>query len=230
MKNFDILKKLYLEKEKKIGNEAYKYVLQLLNETQGKRETYLEQHDPDKDKGQSSRASSGKNFEKLIQHIITEPIESLGLKVVNGNMLERTMTKNLSEELRQVKRNLLIDYGEFGCHLPDVDIVIYNPQNRKVIAIISSKLSLRERITQTGYWKLKLLTDEDTAHIKVYLITPDKDGDLLEKNTEKKGRAIVEMELDGTYILTEKNLDDSDNLKLFEHFIEDFKKVIEESQ
>jgi len=34
----------------------------------------------------------------------------------------------LSKELSQIKRNLAIDYGEFGLHLPDVDIVIYKPQ------------------------------------------------------------------------------------------------------
>jgi len=53
---------------------------------------------------------------------------------------------NLSKELSQVKRNLSIDYGEFGLHLPDVDIIIYNPYNYKIIAVISSKVTLRERI------------------------------------------------------------------------------------
>lgn len=55
----------------------------------------------------------------------------IGLRVVNGNKLERTT--NLSKELSQIKRNLDIDYGEFGLHLSDVDIVIYNSQKYKVI-------------------------------------------------------------------------------------------------
>ena len=59
-----------------------------------------------------------------------------------------------------VKRNLLVDYGEFGAHLPDVDIVIYEPETCKVIAVISSKVTLRERIAQTGYWKIKLSKDK----------------------------------------------------------------------
>ena len=45
----------------------------------------------------------------------------------------------------------------------------------------------------------------------------------------KKGRAIVEIDLDGTYVLTEANLEESDKVKLFEYFIEDFKKLIEEN-
>jgi len=46
------------------------------------------------------------------------------------------------------------------------------------LVVISSKVTLRERIAQTGYWKLKLLKDEATKHIKVYFITPDEDGTL----------------------------------------------------
>jgi len=60
-----------------------------------------------------------KNFEKLIMYIIKNGVESLGLKVVEGNTLERTDGRKLSKELSQVKGNLLIDYGEFGSHLPE---------------------------------------------------------------------------------------------------------------
>ncbi|MEM2089934.1 MAG: BsaWI family type II restriction enzyme, partial [Candidatus Pacearchaeota archaeon] len=89
-------------------------------------------------------------------HIIKDEVKSLGLEIVEGNILERTNSNNLSEELNKVKRNLLIDYGEFGMHLPDVDIVVFNPKNCRVICVISSKVTLRERIAQTGYWKVKL--------------------------------------------------------------------------
>jgi type II restriction enzyme len=75
----------------------------------------------------------------------------LGLKIVNGASLERTLINNLSDELAKVKRNLLVDFGEFGAHLPDVDIIIYEPKTSKIIAVLSSKVSLRERIAQTGY-------------------------------------------------------------------------------
>jgi type II restriction enzyme len=107
-----------------------------------------------------------------------------------------------------------------------VDIVIYNPQNYKVLAAISSKVTLRERIAQTGYWKLKLSQDEATKHIKVYFITPDEDGTLTQKMPVKKGRAIVEVDLDGSYILTEESIEESNKVKLFEHFIEDFKRLL----
>ena len=37
---------------------------------------------------------------------------------------EKTNGNNLSAELGKIKRDLLVDYGEFGAHLPDVDIII----------------------------------------------------------------------------------------------------------
>ena len=128
--------------------------------------------------------------------------------------------------MSQVKRNLAIDYGEFGLHLPDVDIIIYHPQTYKVLAAISSKVTLRERIAQSGYWKLKLVQDEATKHIKVYFITPDEDGTLTYKRPTKKGRAIVEVDLDGSYVLTEEKIEESNKVKLFEHFIDDLRKLL----
>lgn len=224
---FEDLKDMYSDLQLTDGEEAYKSVSQLLQDAKVRHKQDFLQERPDGDHEQSWRAFKGKNFEKLIQHIITDSIESLGMKVINGNKLERSAS--LPYELSLVKRNLAIDYREFGLHLPDVDIVVYNPENRKVIAVISSKVTLRERIAQTGYWKLKLLADKTTEHIKVYFITPDEDGTLTTTYLPKKGRAIVEIDLDGTYVLTEADLEESDKVKLFEHFIEDFKQLIEDN-
>ena len=222
---FEDLKDMYSEILLVEGTEAYKTVSQLLQDAKERHKQDFLTDKPDGDHEQSWRAFKGKNFEKLIQHIITESIEALGMKVINGNQLERS--KRLPLELSRVKRNLAIDYGELGLHLPDVDIVVYNPEDQRVIAVISSKVTLRERIAQTGYWKLKLLESETTEHIKVYFITPDEDGTLTDTYLPKKGRAIVEIDLDGTYVLTEANLEESGKVKLFEHFIEDFKQLLE---
>ena len=223
--NFDDLKELYLQKKKRFGKDTYKYISALLKEAKEiHNQDWLKNPTPNGDHEQSWRAFKGKNLEKLVQYIIADEVEALGLKVINGNILERP--KKLPKELSQIKRNLAIDYGEFGLQLPDVDIVIYNPKNHKVLAVISSKVTLRERIAQTGYWKLKLLQDEATQHIKVYFITPDEDNTLTHKKPAKKGRAIVEVDLDGSYVLTEENIEQSNKVKLFEHFIEDLKKLL----
>ncbi len=226
---FEDLRDLYNEMEMERGEDAYRYVSDLLLEAKELHHEYLAIHEPDKDKGQSWRSFKGKSFEQLVQYMIMERIEALELMVVNGNKLERS-TRNLSQELKRVKRNLTIDYGEFGCHLPDVDVVVYDPKSSRVVAIISSKVTLRERIAQTGYWKFKLSEDEDTAHVKVYFVTLDEDGTLIRVNRPKKGRAIVGIDLDGTYVLTKEDFEESDKIKLFEHFIEDLKHVIGENQ
>ena len=227
--DFTDLRDMYRQVQVREGAKAYKSVSQLLRDAKERHKQDFLADKPYGNHEQSWHAFKGKNFEKLIQHIITDSIEALGMKVINGNQLERR--KNLPQDLKQVKRNLAIrDFNEFGLHLPDVDIVVYNPKNQRIIALLSIKVTLRERIAQTGYWKLKLLSDELTEHIKVYFITPDEDGTLTSKFPAKKGRAIVEIDLDGSYVLTETSIEESDKVKLFEHFIEDFKQLIGESQ
>ncbi len=214
--------KIYETKKEEFGDQSYRHISNVLSEAK-------EQHKSDfngNDHEQSWRAFKGKNLEKLIEYIITDEVQELGLVVVNGNTLERTNGSNLSKELSLVKRNLIIDYGEFGSHLPDVDIVIYNPKTSKVVAVLSSKVTLRERIAQTGYWKIKLASDEATKHIKVYFVTPDEDGTLTIKNPAKKGRAIVEIDTDGSYVLSETNIEESDKVKMFDKFIDDLKKLL----
>lgn len=227
--NFEDWKNLYIAKKNQFGADAYKQIPVLLQEAEViHREDWQKCPTKGKDYGQSWRAFKGKNLQKLIQYILTDAIEGLGLKVVNGDTLEKTI--NLSQELSQVKRNVLVNYGNFGCYLPDADIVIYQPDTCKVLAVISSKASLRERIAQTGYWKLKFLDNEATKHIKVYLVSPNGDKTLKESRKSPKARAIVEVELDGTYLLTEEKIPESEKIKLFEHFIDDLKKVLDNSE
>jgi len=228
---------IYESKKAQYGENAYKHISNLLTEakeqhkadflvSEAAKKARKEGREPDHE--QSWRAFKGKNLEKLIEYIITDEIQSLGLKVINGNSLERTEGKNLPEELSKVKRNLLIDYGEYGCHLPDVDLIIYEPKTHKIIAVLSSKVTLRERIAQTGYWKVKLVADNITKHIKVYFITPDEDGTLTVKSPAKKGRAIVEVDTDGCYVLSETNIEESDKVKMFDKFIPDLKRLMKQ--
>ncbi len=227
--------KIYEDKKSLYGIDAYKYISSVLSEakTQHKQDFLVgaaaqkaksEGREPDHE--QSWRAFKGKNLEKLIEYIITDEIQNLGLRVVNGNSLERADGHKLSLELNQVKRNLLVDYGEYGCHLPDVDLIIFNPTNSNVIAVLSSKVTLRERVSQTGYWKLKLASNKLTKHIKVYFITPDEDGTLVHKKPAKKGRAIVEIDTDGCFVLSETTVESSNKVKMFDEFIPTLKNIL----
>lgn len=226
--NLQDLIALYEKRKTVHGVEAYRHISELLDEAKElHKKDWLKKPTPNKDHEQSWRAFKGKNLEKLVVYIIKDEVESLGLKIVEGSRLERTSSNSLSFELSSVKRNLLIDYGEFGSHLPDVDIIIYNPKTFKIIAVISSKVTLRERIAQTGYWKIKLSNDKVTEHIKVFFVTPDEDGTLTSKKPVKKGRAIVETDTDGSYVMSERTVEESPKVKMFDKFMEDLKKLLE---
>ena len=213
---------VYENKKKIYKKDTYKYISKLLKEIKEiHRQDALNRGITDTE--QSWRAFKGKKLEKLIEYIIKDEIQKLNLSIINGNILEHNKYSD-NNELDLLKRNLAIDYGEFGMHLPDVDIIIYEPNKSKIIAVLSVKVTLRERIAQTGYWKLKLMNSNITKDIKVFFITLDED-DIFSKKPAKKGRAIVEVDTDGCYILTENKFEKSDKVKLFSEFINDLKKL-----
>ncbi len=225
MKPIDPIK-MYEELKRKYGLNAYKHISELLAEAKElHRKNFAENPSPRGDFEQSWKPVKGNILEKLIIHILEDEVALLGLNMVRGKKLGNSKSQNLSKGLSLVKRNLLVDYGEFGSHLPDVDIIIYDPNTSKVLAIISSKSSLRERIAQTGYWKLKLYADKATEHIKVYFITPDLDGILTIKIPANKDRAMVEVDTDGSYVMSETQIEESPKVKMFDKFIDDLKEL-----
>jgi type II restriction enzyme len=107
---FEDLVRLYDEKKRKFGIETYKHVSELLREAKElHRKDFLRHPTPQGDHEQSWRSFKGKNLEKLIAYIIKDEVMSLGLKMANGNVLERTKSENLPLELSKVKRNLSVD-------------------------------------------------------------------------------------------------------------------------
>jgi type II restriction enzyme len=225
MKLKDLIE-MYEDKKRRFGAEAYKHISELFAEAQETHRRDFLGSSPEGDLGQSWKPFKGHNLEKLIAYIIKDEIQSLGLKLVDGNKLEKTKTENLSRELSTVKRNLLVDYGEFGFHLPDVDIVVYDPGTLRIVAVISSKVTLRERIAQTGYWKVKLSRDKATQHIRVYFVTLDEDKTLTVRKPAKKGRAIVEVDTDGSYVMSKATVQESPKVKMFDKFIDDLRELI----
>jgi type II restriction enzyme len=102
--NIKDLIKLYEEKRKIHGSDTYKHISDLFNEAKKfHHEDWLKNPTRGGDHEQSWRAFKGKNFEKIILYIIRREVESLGLRIVNGNALGRALSKNLSLELNRVK-------------------------------------------------------------------------------------------------------------------------------
>jgi len=232
--DFEDLKTMYNEKKRLYGDGAYLHISEIFEEA---REEYKQEYLRSKKAQkliaegktpypeQSWKGFKGKNFEKLILYIIHTELTTDRVKCIPGASLGR---KKLSEELSKVHRNLIVRYGKY-CLLPDADLVIYDPSTCKVIGIISCKITLRERIAQTAYWKLKLASDPATMHIKGWFVTTDEDGDLVKgldepsKRGAVRNRIIVEYELDRAYTLREAT--ESDKVKPFPKLIDDLRRL-----
>lgn len=218
---------LYEEHRISHGKNTYKRISAILGEAKKMHYAdFLKNPTPKGDHEQSWKGFKGNALEKLIDHILKEEIALMGLKIVSGKKFERTLPKNLSMELQSVKKDLSIDFGQYGFHIPDVDLVVYDPKNFRVIAVLSSKSSLRERIAQTGYWNIKIKNYSLTRHIKVFFVSPDEDGEFSDANVTSKSRAVTESDLDGAYIMTERKVRESSKVKMFDKFIDDLKKLL----
>ncbi|MBA7561462.1 MAG: DNA modification methylase [Dehalococcoidia bacterium] len=231
----DDLIKIYDTKKRQFGEKAYLHISEIFNDIREEyKKEYLASPKAQKkraqgkspDAEQSWKPFKGSNFEKLVLHIIEGEIESLNLKCVSGNSLGRE--DRLPTELSKVYYNLVIRYGRYSV-LPDADLVIYDPKTSHVIGIISCKITLRERVAQTAYWKLKFMSDPLRMHIKGYLVTADEDGDLVKGMVKpSRDRIIVEHDLDGTYVL--RDIAESDKVKAFPKLIEDIRRLVIENK
>jgi hypothetical protein len=196
---------------------------------------------PNKNMEQSWHTYIGGKFQAVIYSIIKgylQKLKSQNPKFRNFDVLKENEIKKNDI----IFRKLAVKYGEYLL-LPDTDMAIVkfsdlDPWNSEIIAIISCKTSLRERIAQACYWKLKLLASDVTKNIRIFLATADNDEDFVIKSRRKESfngksrdRIISEYELDGVYILREsfKEEWESNRIKRYEKLFEDlldlFKKM-----
>jgi len=219
MNTNDVSKILESEKEKYIKEKIKNYMSKGFN-----KETAINKAN------QSWRAYVGARIQEIIFEILKSALENQGLKLTTDKELTG---KSLSEELEQVKRLLAIDYGDYF-FLPDADIIVYKITEErgskiiKILAIISVKNSFRERGFETAYWKKKLSESKITSNIKVFMATPDKDGEIsfrVSNGTPRKMRIILEYELDGIYLL-KTNFEKTNKTKHFDEIINDILKLV----
>ncbi|WRG71517.1 hypothetical protein E5E11_01250 [Helicobacter pylori] len=130
----------------------------------------------------------GRVLEKIIELLLKDFCIKNNVKMTNDKILR---AKRINGELDRVKRALWVHFGGYSV-LPD--IILYQTDTIKILAILSVKNSFRERFTETPYWKLKLLQSPVTSHIKVFMITPDNDDEISFKDKPKKARIVMEHE------------------------------------
>jgi len=124
----------------------------------------------DKSRNQAWKTCKGALYEyavfKCIQHII-----------INDKLLNQKFTVMMGDEaIVQHKDQIVIkNWSEI---FPDVDILIIERATNMVKVIISCKTSLRERLTETAFWKRELERSNNTKEIRLVFITTDKDNEL----------------------------------------------------
>ena len=216
---------LYEEEVETHGDEAYKNISRVFEKA---RKKHAEEYKGE-DAGQSWRAIKGRGFEKLVIYIIEKSIKKLGLEILKGDRLERRKEVAIISErstLDEIRDNLMISYVNNKQQMPDADLIVYNPEDNQIIAILSCKITLRERIAQTGYWKLKLASQEETENIKVLFVTLDEDRTLIDdKHSDSKPRVIAENDIDTCYVICEEDFTETPNIKKFDKLIGDLKAL-----
>jgi type II restriction enzyme len=217
----DVLE-LYDRAKQRHGAAAYRHISEILSQAKDfHKSAFLTTGK--KDHEQSWKSFKGKAVEALVKHIVSKDVELLGLEIIPGSQLSASSTLRA-----KARKQLLINYGENGKHLPDVDLAIIDPVDGLVIAILSIKSTLRERVAQPAYWKLKLSNFPETKGIKLFLITLDEDEDLTANDPVTRNRAILESDIDCSYVMTQEDVQESKRVKMFDKFLTDLKLIYEE--
>ena len=116
------------------------------------------------------------------------------------------------------KRLVLIDNNETFDLKPDIDIVVYNKKSENILAIISCKTTLAERVIQTIRWREYVhLLPSDLRKINIFLVTA---WETFSRQTEINRVSV----LDGVYCCSE-DIIERGKIKKFDKLAEDLKKL-----
>jgi type II restriction enzyme len=205
----------------------------------------LNEHHPNlRSAEQSWHSFIGNKFERIVRSTIRAYINKTKAEDESLKGLSALTTSEIKKKKNEIIfRKLSIRYGEYLL-LPDTDLSIVDfnsehPWDSTILAIISCKTSLRERIAQACYWKLKLISSDVTKNIKVFLATVDNDKDFIIDLTKmdrfdgkSRNRIIAEYELDGVYILRENFKDEweSNKIKRYERIFHDLLEMFKKGE
>lgn len=149
---------------------------------------------------QSRVARSGGKWENYVQSYLNKKLQSTDIEVISGR--SETAIKERSRTLWRMLALPLKASTEQTSVWDDVDLVAV--KGEIPIAVISCKVSLHGRFTETLFWSLLYRT---LTRIKVVLATPDGGRGQGEWRSEwgtseepTKDRLLAESYLDGVYV------------------------------
>ncbi len=192
-KHFSILKQEYDKIVKFDHNQSYINALLKFDSIAEEKLRDIIRRKQSKGVDQAWKSCKGYLYEyavcKTIEYIFNViPGLSQKLSVVHGSILGQ----DYSEYKDQITIRNWTDI------IPDADFVIIDNEEKIVKAIISCKTSIRERLTETAFWKRELVNKE----IQYIFITTDKDDEI----KTDTNRYIVMHVIDYTIITDEEQL------------------------
>jgi len=167
----EILEQKYMEiVESEYGGDYLEALQNFESISEGRLRSILKQYYDN----QRSRDQAWKNFKgKLYEFAVFKFLK----QVIQKNKEWNTkLSIVLGDNLKQYRDQIAIK--NWSDIYPDVDILIVDKNKNLVRAIISCKTSLRERLTETAFWKRELDRNKRTRDIKIIFITIDKDNEL----------------------------------------------------
>lgn len=124
----------------------------------------------ERSRDQAWKTCKGSLYEYAIFKYITNIVE-------NNNLLKEEISIIMGDEGLSSYRDQIAIRN--WCDIfPDVDILIIKKDVGLVKAILSCKTSLRERLTETAFWKREIEKQKVGGGIKLVFITTDKDNEL----------------------------------------------------
>ncbi|MFP3306762.1 MAG: BsaWI family type II restriction enzyme [Thermocladium sp.] len=132
---------------------------------------------------QAWKSCKGRLYEYIVYNYIKEILEKNGISSISVKMEDQLENNEKSS----------IQIHNWDEIMPDTDLVL--EKNDKILAILSCKTSLRERLTETAFWS-NILKARYENNIEIVFITTNKDDELQQKNN----RYIIQHVVDATLI------------------------------
>ena len=207
---------------------AHEHLTELFNKIKPEHRRRWRDANPDKSGyEQAWRAWKGKNFKLLAEELIQAGVLRANaatqrqLALVSEAQLKPAQ---IDDDLRPIRDALSVDCDSFGSYLANFDFAVYDDSSAEIVAIISCKTTLRERLVTLLFWGGLLQRGSAGRQARLVLMTLDEDQQLRRmSNQPSKNYALVNTYVDATYMLTH-SFEETERIHRFSRFGEDLEK------
>ena len=173
--------------------------------------------------GRDARAAwrnwKGRSFKDLVKEQIREEL----LRVNERNDLALAVASDADlapakepDDLNDIRQAVYIDYGDYGKHRANFDLVIFDDRSGQLSSIVFCKTTMRERLVIPLYSAEKIRRQTGDPNLPLILVTLDED-EQLRAPSKTKNYAIASTEFLFTYLLT-PSFQETNRIRRFSRF------------